>query len=82
MKSLSDLIYYHFMIRKIIDTLLSDKTEKTKICLYPEGKRSFEVEVSIRTKETAPPKHRFGIEIAEVDNFVADLLALEVDGRK
>ena len=67
----------------IILTLFSSAgTEKTIISLYEEGKRSFEMEVSILAQEEPAPCQAFGIFIDEVHNFIDDLLALEVDGRK
>ena len=57
-------------------------TEMVPISLYEEGRRTFEVEVSILAKEPAAPCQRFGVFVEDVQNFIEDLLALETDGRK
>ena len=62
--------------------MFSDLNEVTSISLYEEGKRSFDVDVSILAKDPPAPCQRFGIFVQDVQNFVDDLLALETDGRK
>ena len=60
----------------------SDLTNTVRISLYEEGKRSFNAEVSVLAKQPPAPNQRFGICVDDVNNFVNDLLALEIDGRK
>ena len=62
--------------------LFREKSEKKLFSLYEEGKRAFEAEVSILANHPPAPGQRFGLFEQDIQTFVDDLLALEIDGRK
>ena len=42
----------------------------------------FTLQVSALSKEPIPPNMKFGVDTDDIDNFVKDILALEIDGKK
>ena len=56
--------------------------ENTTFSLYEEGKRSFQTEVKLVNNDHNLEDMMFGIDKKDINNFVNDLLALEVNGRK
>ena len=46
------------------------------------GSGKFALDVKVLSKEPCPPNVRFGVDTDDVNNFVQDLLKMEIDGRK
>ena len=57
-------------------------SKQVDIKLYGENGKTFKMNVSLLAKSPPPGGSRFGVFQTDVDNFVNDMLALKVDGRK
>ena len=57
-------------------------SKEVDIKLYGENGKTFKMNVSLLAKTPPPPNQKFGVFKEDVDNFVEDILKLQVDGRK
>ena len=53
-----------------------------EVKLYGENGKKFTIDVSLLAKTPSAPANRFGVNRDDVENFVNDILALQVDGKK